>query len=98
MDTVGARTWELVGQDTCSAPRQLGSGTESAVIAGRQRSSWDPGQSRPGELVHPTAPQTRVRVGRDSWSTPCQLGNGTESVSIAGGHHHSSYSGPNWPG
>ena len=62
------------GRDSWSTPRQLGPGTKWFRTAGRPCVNSDPGTSRPGQLVHPTAPRTRVRVGRDIWSTPQLLG------------------------
>ena len=107
VDTAGPRIHADVLLECWSSPRDLGhvpelprTSVDAAALGPRCELSWTAGQpqgssdpclSRPGQLVYPAGPRTRVRVSRDSWSSPHALGPGLEPPGTAGRHRGPSH-------
>ena len=103
-----------VAKESWSTVRTIGPERNRPGRAGRTVLPSDPSASRPGELVDPTGPLTRVRstgtavrprgtsepclVARDIWSSPRSLGPGPEWTGTAGGPRAPSESSASHPG
>ena len=110
VDTAGPRIHADVLLECWSSPRDLGhvpelprTSVDAAALGPRCELSWTAGQpqgisdpclSRPGQLVYPAGPRTRVRVSWDSWSSPHALGPGLEPPGTAGRPRRPSDPGP----